>query len=316
MREVKMKISLLALSMCLSVAIQMESLETRAISTAQRIPASSLDARLPNRSFGDWLSELVGQESGIVWQLAECGANSSTDGKGRDVSACAEATVLLPNGDKVIVGISVGTFKKGLVGDPTFVGAVIDSRERLYQVRRLSDLPGTLRLLGASSTRGAIAIRRSSDSPGGRPSKGLRPLPDLNIDSLLVVISNATIYPPVLAENTSAPKIQALDEDEAPPPPPLRRNSGDLVGADVISSVKPVYPRVARSMGVSGKVNVRVVISEAGRVVEATALSGPMTLQGAAVAAARQWVYKPATLNGIPVKTESVVTFTFDPREQ
>jgi TonB family protein len=316
MREVKMKFSFMALTMCLSIATQIESFETRAISTAQRIPASSLDSKLPNRSFGDWFSELVGQDSGVVWQLAECGAVGPTDGNGRDVPACAEATVLLPNGDKVIVGISVGTFKKGLVGDPTFVGAVVDSGDRLYQVRKLSDLPGTLRLIGGSLTRGAITVRRSSDSPGAsRSSKRVLSLPDLNTDSLQVVMLPSTNYPPSLGDNSSSPKIEAIDDD-APPPPPLQRNSGELVGANIISSVKPVYPRVARSMGVSGKVDVRVVISETGRVVEATALSGPMTLQGAAVAAARQWLYKPATLNGAPVKTESVLTFTFDPREQ
>jgi len=32
--------------------------------------------------------------------------------------------------------------------------------------------------------------------------------------------------------------------------------------------------------------------------------------------AARQWVYKPATLNGVPVKMESVLTFTFAPGGQ
>jgi TonB family protein len=312
MREVKMNISLLAFCMCLSVAIQSESFEKRAISVAQRIPASNLDEKLPNRSFGAWLSELVGQEAGVVWQLAECG---STDGTSQDVSACAEATVLLPGGDKVIVGISVGTFKKGLIGDPTFRGAVVDSGERLYQVRRLSDLPGTLRLIGGALSRGAITVRRTSDAPGRSP-KGIMIFPDLQTDTLQVIMLPSTSYPPSLGDNNSAPKFQALDEGATPPPPPLQRNSGQLVGANVISSVKPVYPRVAKAMGVSGRVDVKVVISEMGRVVEATALSGPMTLQSAAVAAARQWLYKPATLNGVPVKTESVVTFTFDPREQ
>ena len=85
------------------------------------------------------------------------------------------------------------------------------------------------------------------------------------------------------------------------------------MGANVITSVKPVYPLAARNVGLSGKVDVRVVISEMGRVVDAKALNGPMMLQGAAIAAARQWVYKPATLNGAPVKTESVLTFTFGP---
>jgi TonB family protein len=281
-----MKISLMSLFLCLSIAIQQESFEKRAISAAQRIPASNLDEKLPNRSFGGWLNEIVGQEAGVVWQLAECGAVNSTDGNGQDVSACAEATVLLPNGDKMILGISVGTFKKGLIGDPSFRGAVINSGERLFKLRRLSDLPGTL-----------------------RPSKDVPLLPDLQADTL-----QAPALPPITGKNAFTSGFPALNkENEAPLPPSSKKNSGDLVGANVISRVNPVYPTAARAMRASGNVEVRVVISETGRVVDAIALNGPMTLRGAAIAAARQWIYKPATRNGVPVKTESVVTFTFNP---
>ena len=294
-----MKIFLIASFMCLSVAAQTESFEKRAISTVQRIPASNLDAKLPNRSFGAWLSGLVGKDSGVVWQLAECsfGAPGRT---GQDTSACAEATVLLPNGDTVVVGISVGTFKKGLIGEPAFHGAVIRRVEQLYQVRRLSDLPEMLR------------------QPNGDP----RALPDLQAGPLRVdILPPATL--PLLASlgpgnDSSAPELIA--PDEAPPPqPPLRRsrqNSGEFVDASVIKKAKPIYPSGAKAMGVSGKVEVKVVISESGRVIEATAVSGHVALRAAAEAAARQWVYKPATLDGVPMKTESVLTFTFGPGDQ
>ena len=280
--------------MFLSAAIQTASFEKQALSAAQKIPASSLDERLPNRAFVAWLNETVGQEAGVVWQLAECGVDSH-NGNGQDVQACAEATVLLPNGDKVIIGISVGTFKKGLIGAPAFMGAVIDSGEQLYKLRRLSDLPRAL-----------------------RPSKGIpRPagLPDLGAASRAIMPPPKT-YPPGPGENDFALKFPALEEDEAPPPPTSKRNSGELVGANVISSARPIYPPAAKTMRLSGNVEVRVVIAETGRVVGATAISGPMMLQGAAVAAARQWVYKPATRNGVPVKTESVITFTFGPGSQ
>jgi TonB family protein len=295
-----MKISVLALSMCLSVASQSESFETRAISAAQRIPASSLDEKLPNRSFGDWLNEVVGQGAGVVWQLAECGAGSQ-NGNGLDVPACAEVTVLLPNGNKVIIGISVGTFKKGLIGNPAFMGAVIDSGQRLYKVGRLSDLPGALR-----PTRGIIRLNKPNQPEAPN-------LPSLEPDTLQVIMA-----PPILSpgENNFDMKFTASDEAEAPPPPASKQNSGDLVGANVISSVKPAYPPAARNMRLSGNVEVKVVISETGHVTDAKALNGPMMLQGAAEAAARQWVYKPATRNGVPMKTESVITFTFGPGSQ
>jgi TonB family protein len=88
------------------------------------------------------------------------------------------------------------------------------------------------------------------------------------------------------------------------------------VDASVIKKAKPIYPSGAKAMGVSGKVEVKVVISESGRVIEATAVNGHVALRAAAEAAARQWVYKPATLDGVPMKTESVLTFTFGPGDQ
>jgi protein TonB len=272
--------------MWLSAQIQPESFEKQAISAAQQIPAYRLDAKLPNISFVAWLNGLVGQEAGVVWQLGECGV-SARDRTWQDMQACAEATALLPNGNKVVVGILVGTFKKGLIGEPTFLGAVIDSAERLYQVRRLSELPELL-----------------------RPPSGLPRILNPQADLLQVVMRSSTAYP------APAPEFPALDEDGAPPPPPSRQNSAVLAPANVITRVRPVYPIPARMMGVSGKVNVRIVISETGRVIETKALSGPMALRDAAMAAARQWVYKPATRNGVPVKSESVVVFTFNPGDQ
>ncbi|HKQ79432.1 MAG TPA: energy transducer TonB [Blastocatellia bacterium] len=289
-----MKIYLMTLCMYFSATIQPQSFEKLAISSAQRITASSLDAKLPNHSFGAWLDGLVGQDVGVVWQLAECGVGAPGE-SGQDLPACAEAIMLLSTGDTMIVSISVGSFKKGLIGVPTFRGGVIKSGERLYQVRRLCDLPEMLR------------------SPRSIP------MLDLQADTQQAVIRPSMTYLPPAplssGNNIFGSRFPAPDDEAPPPPPPPRskQSSGDLVDASVITKVKPVYPAAARILGFFGKVEVRVVISETGRVIEATALSGNATLRAAALAAARQWVYKPATQNGVPVKTESVLTFTFTP---
>jgi len=290
----KMKISLLALCVCLSVAVQSESLEKRAISAVQRIPASSLDAKLPNRSFGAWLNGLVGKETGIVWQLAACGESG---GPSQDAPACAEVTALLPSGETVIIGISVGTFKQGLIGDPAFQGAVIKSGDQLYPIRRLSDLLVMLR------------------TAGGVP----RALPDLQ-----VVPPRIEMVPPTTSSilvslnpdsDNSAPRFPALDENAirppAPPAPRLKQSLGKLMDASVIRKYNPAYPPAARTLGAAGKVEVKVVISETGRVIDASAISGPMILRPAATAAASQWLFNPATRDGIPVKTDKVLTFSF-----
>jgi TonB family protein len=294
-----MKIFLMAFCAWLSVGIQAETFEKKALSAAQRVSASSLDAKLPDVPFVSWFSGLVGQDAGVVWQLAECGA-SAAGGSEQDTPACAEATVLLPKGDVVIVGISVGTFKKGLIGEPAFRGAVIKSGDQLYQVRRLSNLPMALR----------------------EPESLKRMLPDLQADLQHLNISALTKSQPTRpigsGDNNSAPGVIA--DDAAPPPPPTsprsKRSAAETVEAVVIKKVKPIYPTSAKTMRVSGKVEVRVVISETGRVTDATAISGHNTLRKAAVDAALQWVFKPATLNGIPVKTESILPFTFTPGDQ
>ncbi len=66
-------------------------------------------------------------------------------------------------------------------------------------------------------------------------------------------------------------------------------------------------------MNASGPVEVQITISEEGRVIEARAVSGHRLLQRAAVEAALKWVFKPTTLNGVPVQVRSVLTFIFAP---
>src|SRR5262245_32438231 len=63
----------LSLWLCGSVAGQTGWFEKRAISSAQEMSASELDAALADRPFAGWLSEVIGPNAGVVWQLAECG---------------------------------------------------------------------------------------------------------------------------------------------------------------------------------------------------------------------------------------------------
>jgi len=69
-------------------------------------------------------------------------------------------------------------------------------------------------------------------------------------------------------------------------------------------------------MNAYGKVEVQILISEGGQVIEATAISGHPALRTSAVDAAREWVYKPTTFNGVPTKVVTVLTFTFAPGSQ
>src|SRR5262245_50800160 len=136
--------------MCCSIfssAIQRTYLsETQAVISVQRLFVSRLDPGLPNRPLEAWFRQIVGPQAGVSWQLSECDENPSMlVAQGRDVPACVEINALLPDSRKVVVMIEIGTFKKGISGDPVFSHAAIEQRGELYRVRRLIDLPDGLR---------------------------------------------------------------------------------------------------------------------------------------------------------------------------
>lgn len=96
----------------------------------------------------------------------------------------------------------------------------------------------------------------------------------------------------------------------AAPREPIRKSEGVMAGA-LVHKVDPVYPPVARAIHLAGTVRLRAIISDQGRVENLEVLSGSPILAGAAVAAVRQWRYRPTLLNGEPVEVETYITVRF-----
>jgi TonB family protein len=270
--------------------------------------ASNLDAALPNRPFASWFNEVIGPKAGVVWQLTECGEQIEA---GKDLPACAEVNASLPDGRKVFVVISVGTFKRGLTEKLSLFRAVIEQNERFYQVRRLSDLPERLRAPEGRST--------------PRAKKRITDLPTIKMDSAWIVTPFRYLGPMLASLPTVTDGPSLAEEPPAPPAPlipstpstPSTQNIEQITESEsqsrAINKVKPVYPPTAKKLNATGKVEVEITISEGGLVIEATAISGHLALRSAAVEAARKWVFKPAILNGAPVRVKSVLTFVFAP---
>ncbi len=98
----------------------------------------------------------------------------------------------------------------------------------------------------------------------------------------------------------------------APPPPKSPVHVGGLVKEPrLLSSVRPVYPQLAKQRGVEGDVTVDVVIDRSGKVTDMKVVSGHALLQQAAIEALRQWKYEPPTLDGQPVSMKMLVTVRF-----
>ena len=79
----------------------------------------------------------------------------------------------------------------------------------------------------------------------------------------------------------------------------------------VVSLPQPPYPPVARQIGVSGAVNVQILIDESGRVIAAHAVSGHAFLTKSAEEAAQRARFTPTMLGGVPVKVQGLITYNF-----
>jgi TonB family protein len=76
---------------------------------------------------------------------------------------------------------------------------------------------------------------------------------------------------------------------------------------------KPQYPEEARRLRVSGKVTVRIVVDENGKVISATSSDGPVPLRPAAEEAARLATFEPLVQDGVTVKVSGFLTYQFNP---
>ena len=79
----------------------------------------------------------------------------------------------------------------------------------------------------------------------------------------------------------------------------------------LVKMVRPTYPRLALDYRMQGPVILSVHITEEGKVTVLKAVSGPLVLVPAAVAAVSQWTYSPASFNGAPVSTSTLIRLNF-----
>ncbi len=79
----------------------------------------------------------------------------------------------------------------------------------------------------------------------------------------------------------------------------------------LIHKQEPVYPTLARAARVQGEVVLSAIINTNGQIQNLQLVSGHPMLVPAAIAAVKQWRYKPYLLNGQPVEVETTITVIF-----
>jgi TonB family protein len=126
--------------------------------------------------------------------------------------------------------------------------------------------------------------------------------------------------PPARPSSMSAPSV-------APPPPPRQadkpsdtlskeepgqKQDREIVKGELIEAPQPIYPEKAKEQKVEGRVTVRIVIDEEGKVVSAQATSGHQLLHEASREAAFKARFKPTTVNGKSAKVTGAMTYNFE----
>lgn len=107
-----------------------------------------------------------------------------------------------------------------------------------------------------------------------------------------------------------APVARPMVEPTKTPEKPVQVG-GDVQAAKLIRKVIPAYPELARRARVSGGVRLVGIIAKDGTIEQLQVVSGNPLLVGAAVAAVRQWVYRPTLLNGIAVEVVAPIDVIF-----
>ena len=87
--------------------------------------------------------------------------------------------------------------------------------------------------------------------------------------------------------------------------------SEGVMEAALLNKVQPQYPPAARLMHIAGTVRLQAIIGKDGRVRDVQVLSGHPLLVQAALAAVREWRYRPTELNHEIVEVETEITVNF-----
>ena len=108
---------------------------------------------------------------------------------------------------------------------------------------------------------------------------------------------------------------QFIASDYARPLPTIaaqpRPRTSVIMEGNLIHKVEPQYPPIAKQLHIEGTVMVKAIISRDGVITHAEAESGQTLLVQAALAAVRQWRYRPYYLNHEPIEVETEITVNF-----
>jgi protein TonB len=81
--------------------------------------------------------------------------------------------------------------------------------------------------------------------------------------------------------------------------------------AQLIHRVEPIYPPLAKQIQREGRVELRAIISTAGTIESLEVISGDPLFIQSALAAVREWRYRPTILNRRPIEVGTHITVIY-----
>jgi TonB family protein len=164
--------------------------------------------------------------------------------------------------------------------------------------------PGSSPALSASLS--GVRDRTEMPDPTQRPR--LRP----QEGSLRVYENGKEVYhaPPSSQEASSAPRRSAA-RTSSPQLQDVLELSPSAAESSLTYRVEPEYPEDARVEGLQGAVVLEVHIRPEGSVEQINVISGEPVLANAAMAAVKQWRFKPRQVNGQAAEMQTTITLNF-----
>ena len=118
-----------------------EEFETLFLDVAKSAQVQKFDPALPPISMLHWINSVAMPYSKVVWEVNDCGEQTGSPAdEGRDFPACVEATFLVTPETQAHVSIIVGTFKRGVVGQPDLFQLFLERQGQYRDIGKLSEI--------------------------------------------------------------------------------------------------------------------------------------------------------------------------------
>ena len=160
--------------------------------------------------------------------------------------------------------------------------------------------------------------RTSSEKASEKPSAAEKPV------QVATLASNGTsriaqnsvsqvpdVAPTFAVETGNTSNLSALARPVASSTPAASIEQSQLEPLQLVRTVPPVYPPIAKARNITGAVEVELKVSKDGKPSNPKFISGPPIFKDAAFDAVLQYQFKPAKLNGQPIEQVTRVKLIF-----